>query len=104
MLNDLSSDNERAAAVAGMPCLCQDVPASGIVCVAVGALLLLATRVPTYLNRDRHKLQCTPGGKQVHCWFLTLRWMRRYDDMIDEPVFGAKSATTQGGASPAHQV
>ena len=78
-----------ASKAAGQPCLCQSVPGSGILCIVAGVALLCATRVPTYLNRERHQLQCTHGGPKVPCWCLTLRWMRRYDDMIDKHIFEA---------------
>ena len=49
---------EEGEAIAGQPCLCQHVPVSGLALLVIGILLLAITRVPTYLNRERHKLQC----------------------------------------------
>ena len=50
------SENEVAGKLAGQPCLCQKVPGSGIALVVLGLFLLCISRIPPYLNRERHML------------------------------------------------
>lgn len=50
-------ENEIAGKVAGPPCMCQEAPLSAISMLAVGVVMLVATRIPPYLNKDRHMLQ-----------------------------------------------
>ena len=50
-------ENEVAAKMAGQPCMCQHVPGSGVGLLVLGVFLLLASRIPAYLNRQHHQIQ-----------------------------------------------
>ena len=51
------SENEIAGKVAGPPCMCQKAPLSALAMLLLGLFLLAVSRIPPYLNRDKHMLQ-----------------------------------------------
>lgn len=51
------TENEVAGKMAGPPCMCQKAPLSAIVMLLIGLIMLVITRIPPYLNRDKHMLK-----------------------------------------------
>lgn len=54
--NELT-ENEIAGKVAGPPCMCQKAPLSASAMLLIGLVMLVITRIPPYLNRDKHMLK-----------------------------------------------
>ena len=113
------TENEIAAKAAGPPCMCQKAPLSAVAMLSIGLFMLAISRIPPYLNRDKHMLQLvrvlahssltpTPSlqrsglsdipasqgksGRKWPCWCLTCRWMRQCEHLSrPSAAFGGHS-------------